>query len=58
MGVPARRRSRTRVNRRRATQKSTAPGMVECPQCHELRLPHRMCLKCGHYRGREIQAQA
>jgi large subunit ribosomal protein L32 len=22
-----------------------------CPQCHEFRLPHRVCPSCGHYNG-------
>ena len=24
-------------------------ALVECPQCHEKKLPHRICLKCGYY---------
>ncbi|HBQ26967.1 MAG TPA: 50S ribosomal protein L32, partial [Syntrophomonas sp.] len=30
------------------------PGLVECPQCHELRMPHRACLNCGYYKGKSI----
>jgi large subunit ribosomal protein L32 len=26
----------------------------ECPNCGELRLPHNLCVGCGHYNGREI----
>lgn len=55
MGVPKRKRSKARVNRRRAAQKATAPNLVECPQCHELKVPHRYCLNCGQYDGRVIQ---
>ncbi|MCL5982512.1 MAG: 50S ribosomal protein L32, partial [Firmicutes bacterium] len=29
------------------------PGLISCPQCHEPKLPHRVCVHCGHYKGRE-----
>lgn len=35
--------------------KATAPSLVECPQCHELTVPHRLCPKCGQYNGRQVQ---
>lgn len=35
MAVPKNRLSQTRQKRRRANWKLTAPGFVECPQCHE-----------------------
>lgn len=54
MAVPKRRTSRTRKNRRRAHQKTKAPAMVECPQCREMKLPHRVCLHCGYYKGKEV----
>jgi large subunit ribosomal protein L32 len=25
-----------------------------CPQCNEAKSPHRVCPKCGNYKGREI----
>jgi large subunit ribosomal protein L32 len=28
--------------------------LVACPQCHELRLPHRVCPSCGSYKGVEV----
>ncbi|MGI6486744.1 MAG: 50S ribosomal protein L32 [Syntrophomonadaceae bacterium] len=55
MAVPKRRKSKARKNMRRANWKKVeAPDLVECPQCHELRLPHRACLKCGYYKGQEV----
>lgn len=39
MAVPKNRLSQTRQNRRRANWKLTAPGYVECPQCHEAMMP-------------------
>ncbi len=54
MAVPKSRTSKARRNSRRAQWKLTVPGLVECPQCHEKKLPHRVCLNCGFYRGKEI----
>ena len=39
---------------RRANWKLTVPGMVECPQCHEFKMPHRVCKACGYYNGKEV----
>lgn len=33
-----------------------APGLVQCPQCHELKRPHRVCPVCGYYKGKEAIA--
>jgi large subunit ribosomal protein L32 len=29
-------------------------GLSECPNCHEKKLPHRACPKCGEYKGRAV----
>ncbi|NPV92154.1 MAG: 50S ribosomal protein L32 [Firmicutes bacterium] len=55
MGVPKRRRSKSKTSQRRSSMKATAPSLVECPQCHELTVPHRLCPKCGQYNGRQVQ---
>lgn len=44
MAVPKNRLSQTRQKRRRANWKLTAPGFVECPQCHEAVMPHTYAL--------------
>lgn len=54
MAVPQRRTSKTRKRMRRTHFKITAPGMVECPQCHEMKLAHRICKNCGTYKGRTV----
>ena len=28
--------------------------MVECPNCHELTAPHKVCSSCGFYDGKEV----
>jgi large subunit ribosomal protein L32 len=31
-----------------------APAVVDCPNCGDLMVPHRICPACGHYNGEEI----
>ena len=55
MAVPKRKVSKAKRDSRRAnTWKATVPGMSECPQCHELKLSHRVCKNCGYYDGKKI----
>jgi len=53
MAVPKRRTSKARKLKRRTHWKLAVPGLVSCPQCHEPKLPHRVCVHCGHYKSRE-----
>ncbi len=53
MGVPKRRQGNSRTNMRRsAWSKMEPPTITECPQCHELKQPHRACPTCGYYKGK------
>lgn len=54
MAVPKRKTSKARRDKRRANWKITAPAIVECPNCHEAKLAHRVCKSCGFYKGREV----
>ncbi|MBA5850500.1 50S ribosomal protein L32 [Clostridium sp. cel8] len=55
MTSPARKSSKARRDARRAqTFKVSLPGIVECPQCHEMKLAHRVCKNCGYYDGKEV----
>ena len=54
MAVPKRKTSRAVRDARRATHNLSAPATSVCPQCHEQKLPHRVCPSCGYYRNREI----
>ncbi|KAB3531424.1 50S ribosomal protein L32 [Alkaliphilus serpentinus] len=57
MAVPKRRTSKSKKNMRRAANsKYVAVGYVKCPQCHEPKLPHRVCGECGYYRNKEVVA--
>ncbi len=55
MAVPKRRSSKQRRNKRKsANWKIAAPTMMECPQCHTMKLTHRLCGTCGYYNGRQV----
>jgi large subunit ribosomal protein L32 len=54
MANPKRRHSKRRTATRRAHDHLTGPSLSECPNCHERKMPHRACPKCGHYKGREV----
>ncbi len=54
MAVPKRKHSKSRRDKRRTHFKLLAQMVVECPYCHEPKLPHRVCPHCGKYKGREI----
>ena len=58
MAVPKRKMSKARRDRRRANWKLSVPGMVECPQCHELKMPNRVCTERGYYDGKQVIAVA
>ncbi len=54
MPNPKHRHSKTRRDLRRAHDFLTAPQVSKCTNCGVLKLPHRVCPSCGHYRGREV----
>ncbi|HLV08626.1 MAG TPA: 50S ribosomal protein L32 [Halanaerobiales bacterium] len=54
MAVPKRKTSKSRKRKRRTHWKIKAPNLAECPQCHTLILPHRVCPECGYYKGKEV----
>jgi large subunit ribosomal protein L32 len=29
-------------------------SLSNCPQCKQPKVPHRVCIHCGFYKGREI----
>jgi large subunit ribosomal protein L32 len=52
--LPKRKLSSGRRDRRRAHDALKQLNLVECPQCHEMKLPHRVCPNCGYYKNREV----
>jgi large subunit ribosomal protein L32 len=56
MAVPKRKTGRMKTHSRRACHIIQAPAKSVCPQCSEVKLPHRVCPTCGFYNGREVIA--
>ncbi|HVT03295.1 MAG TPA: 50S ribosomal protein L32 [Thermoanaerobaculia bacterium] len=56
MPNPKRRHSRRRTRTRRAHDFLVSKSLSTCPHCQEQKMPHRVCLKCGYYKGREVVA--
>ncbi|OQA28075.1 MAG: 50S ribosomal protein L32 [Verrucomicrobia bacterium ADurb.Bin345] len=54
MGVPKRKSSKNRTNRRFRSHKKSIAAAKPCPKCGEPHLPHRVCPSCGTYRGRQV----
>lgn len=55
MAVPRSKTSKTRTKRRRSiNMKLESPSLVECGTCGNLVLLHRVCPKCGFYRGKQV----
>jgi len=53
--VPKRKTSKSRRDKRRSSVwKIEMPTLSECGHCKEFHLRHRVCSKCGYYRGRQV----
>jgi large subunit ribosomal protein L32 len=54
VALPKKRHSKARSRRRRTHWKLGLPNLIPCPQCKQLKLPHRVCQVCGYYDGRQV----
>jgi len=55
MAVPKTKPSKARRDSRNSSSfKVVAPTLVVCPECHELKVAHKVCKKCGSYDGRKV----
>ncbi|NCC83195.1 MAG: 50S ribosomal protein L32 [Clostridia bacterium] len=54
MAVPKRKWSKARTRRHHSNWKLAPLNLVECPQCHELKMQHKVCKTCGYYKGVEV----
>lgn len=54
MAVPKRKVSKQRKHKRAANWTASASVLVECPQCHELKVSHKVCDACGYYDGKQV----
>ena len=51
MAVPKHKASKKQTNSRFANWTAQSGAISECPQCHEMKLNHRVCKNCGYYDG-------
>jgi len=54
MPNPKRRHSKARGRKRRTHYKATAPTLMSCPNCSEMKQSHRVCPSCGFYDSKSI----
>ena len=54
MALPKGKISKARKHSRQANWKLQLAGIVECPQCHQKKLAHRVCKNCGYYNGVQV----
>ncbi len=55
MAVPRAKTSKARTRRRQGiNMRLHAPHLIECANCGNLVMLHRVCPKCGFYRGRQV----
>jgi len=56
MAVQKRRQSSARRDHRRSQwmARTAVPNITTCPECGEPKASHRVCLKCGKYKGEQL----
>jgi large subunit ribosomal protein L32 len=52
--VPKKKTSKSSRDARRSHHALSAPTLVACPNCKAMKPPHRVCLECGNYAGRQV----
>lgn len=55
MATPKRKTSKAVTRQRKAANmKKNGPALSLCSQCHEPKLPHRVCPNCNYYDGKSV----
>lgn len=55
MAVPKQKRSRMRTHLKRVKiYRAISTSVTTCANCGEPKEPHRVCLHCGYYGGKQI----
>ncbi|NDC38535.1 MAG: 50S ribosomal protein L32 [Proteobacteria bacterium] len=54
MPVPKKRTTKARRGDRRSHDRLHPTYAIVCPNCGEAVLRHRVCTKCGQYRGKQL----
>jgi large subunit ribosomal protein L32 len=53
VATPKKKTPKNKSASRASNWKTSASTYSECPQCHQAKLPHRVCGNCGYYAGRQ-----
>ena len=54
MAVPKYRTSASKRDMRRSHHALKSPGSSRCSNCGTVGHPHRVCMSCGHYKGKQV----
>lgn len=54
MAVPKKKTSKSRRDMRRAHDALPTNAAATCKNCGEVKRPHNVCSKCGHYNGKKV----
>jgi large subunit ribosomal protein L32 len=55
MAVPKKRASKARTRRHHSiNRKLRVANLATCDNCGSSKMPHRVCPKCGFYRGKQV----
>ena len=55
MAMPKHKTSKSRRDMRKSQQLKLKPMTTsKCSHCGEPKLPHRVCIHCGFYKGKEV----
>ncbi|MBZ0255779.1 50S ribosomal protein L32 [bacterium] len=54
MAHPKHRKSKSKRLMKRAHHFVTPKSLVECSNCRGVKMPHRVCPHCGHYKGASV----
>lgn len=54
MAHPKRKHANARTNKRRSHDFLEAPSLSTCVSCGTPVMPHRICRKCGSYKGKKV----
>ncbi|MBI1389202.1 MAG: 50S ribosomal protein L32 [bacterium] len=54
MAHPKHRKSKSKTRMGRAHHHLRPASLVECNNCRGVKMPHRVCPHCGHYKGSAI----
>lgn len=54
MAHPKHRKSKSKSGMGRSHHALKPNSLSQCPQCRNVKMPHRVCPHCGYYKGQEI----